>query len=205
MNKKFIIFFLISSFSYAVQGQDVVETDSINPLQVEKREANNQSQIQHTPSVSATKSVVRFGFLSYSEIIRLMPEYISAQEKLNRLQEKYEAELQRSDNEFNRKYAEFLEGQKEFPENILLKRQKELQELMEKSIQFRDETKELLANVRKEMTAPIMEKLNEAIRIIGLQHQFEYVLNTDNNTYPYINKTVGMDITSLVKSKLNIK
>lgn len=205
MNKKFIIFFLISSFSYAVQGQDVVETDSINPLQVEKREANNQSQIQHTPSVSATKSVVRFGFLSYSEIIRLMPEYISAQEKLNRLQEKYEAELQRSDNEFNRKYAEFLEGQKEFPENILLKRQKELQELMEKSIQFRDETKELLANVRKEMTAPIMEKLNEAIRIIGLQHQFEYVLNTDNNTYPYINKTVGIDITSLVKSKLNIK
>ena len=184
MNKKFIIFFLISSFSYVVQGQDVVETDSINPLQVEKREANNQSQIQHTLSVSATKSVVRFGFLSYSEIIRLMPEYISAQEKLNRLQEKYEAELQRSDNEFNRKYAEFLEGQKEFPENILLKRQKELQELMEKSIQFRDETKELLANVRKEMTAPIMEKLNEAIRIIGLQHQFEYVLNTDNNTYP---------------------
>ena len=205
MNKKFIIFFLISSFSYVVQGQDVVETDSINPLQVEKREANNQSQIQHTLSVSATKSVVRFGFLSYSEIIRLMPEYISAQEKLNRLQEKYEAELQRSDNEFNRKYAEFLEGQKEFPENILLKRQKELQELMEKSIQFRDETKELLANVRKEMTAPIMEKLNEAIRIIGLQHQFEYVLNTDNNTYPYINKTVGIDITSLVKSKLNIK
>lgn len=201
MNKKFIIFFLISAFSYALQAQDVVETDSISPLQFEKREADNQ-----LPSAStAAKPVVRFGFLSYSEVIRLMPEYISAQEKLNRLQEKYEAELQRSDKEFNRKYAEFLEGQKEFPENILLKRQKELQELMEKSIQFRDETKELLANVRKEMTAPIMEKLNEAIRIIGLQHQFEYVLNTDNNTYPYINKSVGMDITSLVKSKLNIK
>lgn len=201
MNKKFIIFFLISAFSYALQAQDVVETDSISPLQFEKREADNQ-----LPSAStAAKLVVRFGFLSYSEVIRLMPEYISAQEKLNRLQEKYEAELQRSDKEFNRKYAEFLEGQKEFPENILLKRQKELQELMEKSIQFRDETKELLANVRKEMTAPIMEKLNEAIRIIGLQHQFEYVLNTDNNTYPYINKSVGMDITSLVKSKLNIK
>ncbi len=201
MNKKFIIFFLISAFSYALQAQDVVETDSISPLQFEKREADNQS-----PSAStAAKPVVRFGFLSYSEVIRLMPEYISAQEKLNRLQEKYEAELQRSDKEFNRKYAEFLEGQKEFPENILLKRQKELQELMEKSIQFRDETKELLANVRKEMTAPIMEKLNEAIRIIGVQHQFEYVLNTDNNTYPYINKSAGMDITSLVKSKLNIK
>lgn len=201
MNKKFILFFL-AAFSFVAQAQDVVETDSITPLQVKTREADNQQPVQSVPD---TKIVVRFGFLSYSEVIRLMPEYISAQEKLNRLQEKYEAELQRSDKEFNRKYAEFLEGQKEFPENILLKRQKELHELMEKSIQFRDETNALMDNARKEMTAPIMEKLNEAIRIIGQQHQFEYVLNTDNNTYPYINKSVGMDITSLVKKKLNIK
>ena len=76
----------------------------------------------------------KFGYLSYSEVIKLMPEYVRAQEKLNLLQQRYDEELARADNEFNLKFSEFLEGQKNFPENILLKRQKELQDLMEKNL-----------------------------------------------------------------------
>lgn len=147
----------------------------------------------------------RFGYLNYSEVIRLMPEYASSQEKLNQLQEKYDAELQRSDREFNLKFAEFLEGQKEFPENILIKRQKELQDLMEKSIRFKNEVEELLETARKELTAPVVARLNEAIGQVGSEYKLDYVLNTDNNACPYINPAAGLDITEQVKAKLNIK
>lgn len=166
--------------------------------------AQQEETVQPTETTDA-RLQPKFGYLNYSEVIRLMPEYASSQEKLNQLQEKYDAELQRSDKEFNRRFAEFLEGQKEFPENILIKRQKELQDLMEKSIRFKNEVKELLEAARKELTAPVVAKLNEAIAQVGSKYNLDYVLNTDNNACPYINPAAGMDITQQVKEKLNIK
>lgn len=149
-------------------------------------------------------TVAKFGYLSYSQIIQLMPEYKSSQEKLDALQQKYDAELERADREFNLKFAEFLDGQKEFPENILIKRQKELQDLMEKSLQFKAEIKTLLEQARKELSAPVIETLNAAIQQVGVENQLDYILNTDNNSYPFINASKGKDVTNMVKVKLGI-
>lgn len=143
----------------------------------------------------------KFGYLSYSAVIRQMPEYEQSQRKLDLLQKRYDDELDRADKEFNLKFAEYLDGQKDFPENILLKRQKELQDLMEKSIKFKSEMAALLEQARKDFGAPVEEKLNAIISEVAKQLQLEYVLNTDNNTYPYISKESGVDITELVKKQ----
>ena len=156
--------------------------------------------IQQNPVVQP-----KFGYLSYTEVFKSMPEYADAQESLNILKSKYEAEIKRADEEFNKKYAEFLQDQKDFPETILMRRQKELQQLMEKSIEFKDEIKKLLNEAQQKMTEPVTTKLNTVLNTIGTQHGFEYILNTDNNTYPYINTLYGMDITQEVKNKLGIK
>ena len=106
---------LMALLPCAMQAQEVTEADTL--ITVEQDTTVSQlTQIAHN---NANGLSARFGYLSYSSVIRLMPEYVSAQKKLARLQEKYEAELQRSDKEFNRKYVEFLEGQQDFPENIL--------------------------------------------------------------------------------------
>lgn len=81
----------------------------------------------------------KFGYLNYSDVLKAMPQYAEAEENLAVLQSKYDAEIQRSEEEFTRKYAEFLQEQKDFPQNIMVKRHKELQELMEKSLAFKDE------------------------------------------------------------------
>ena len=74
----------------------------------------------------------RFGYVSYMEIVKALPEYSIVEAHIDELQAKYEAEIQRSDREFNQKYADFIEEQSQFPDNIRMKRHKELQELMEK-------------------------------------------------------------------------
>lgn len=164
------------------------------------------AQTMPLPAQQAPNSVQpKFGYLSYTEIFKAMPEYADAQESLNILRSKYEAEIKRADEEFNKKYAEFLQDQKNFPETILMRRQKELQQLMEKSIEFKDEIKQLLKEAQEKMTEPVTTKLNTVLSTIGTQHGFEYILNTDRNTYPYINTLYGMDITQEVKSKLGIK
>ena len=96
-----------------------------------------------------------------------------------------------------------MEGQKDFPENILLKRQKELQQLMDESIKFKDEAKKLLTQSETELMAPLYDRLKSVLREVGIEHNYSFILNTDNNAYPFINTTgEGEDCTGIVKAKL---
>lgn len=186
------VLLLTISSALSMQAQETEQTPEVAPA-------------AEVTTTTVKQAQPRFGYLSYAEVIRLMPEYASAQEKLDNLQAKYDAEMQRSDKEFNRKFAEFLEGQKDFPKNILVKRQKELQDLMEKSIAFKQEMKNLLAEAKTELLAPVTAALDKTIASVAASLNLEYVLNTDGNACPYVNPTAGLDITPLVKEKLNIQ
>jgi outer membrane protein len=199
--KKELLWMLLFILPLYANAQDVVlESDTIASTETIAPADTTTRIVDKVEALPIKKP--KFGYLSYSEVIRLMPEYLRSQERLNLLQKRYDEELMRADKEFNLKFAEFLDGQKDFPENILLKRQKELQDLMEKSIQFKKELKVLLEKARKEFCTPVEEKLNGIIAQIGQEIGFEYILNIDNNSYPFINKSSGMDITELVKHKL---
>lgn len=149
--------------------------------------------------------VPQFGYLSYNAIFEQMPEYRKAQEDFAALKAKYDAETLRSEDEFQRKFAEFLQGQKDFPASILQKRQAELQDLMEKSITFRKETRRLLQKAEAELQAPVAALLDQAIKAVGAELGLIFVLNTDGNSVPFIHPQVGVDITNPVLMKLGIE
>lgn len=129
-----------------------------------------------------------FGFLSYEKALKAMPEYEEAMRSLETLKATYDAELERAEKEFSKKFAEYVDGQKSFPENIMLKRQKELQMLMEQSMQFKAEAKELLTKAEADLMKPLHERLAAAIKAVGVENGYAYVLNTDANAYPYISE-----------------
>ena len=62
---------------------------------------------------------VKFGYFSFSEILNTMPDRAAADRNLADLRIKYDAEMKRAENEFNVKYEEFLEGQRDFVPSIL--------------------------------------------------------------------------------------
>ncbi len=140
--------------------------------------------------------VSRFGYLSYNEALQSMPAYGKAQAQLKELKKQYADELARSEKEFSRQYAEYVDGQKSFPDNILLKRQKELQQLLEQGLEFKEEAKRLLEKAESELMMPIHQQLKEVLTRIGTQRGYAYILNTDNNSYPFINGELGEDITA---------
>jgi len=149
--------------------------------------------------------VPQFGYISYNEVFQQMPEYQKAQEDFAALKAKYDAETTRSEDEFQRKFAEFLQGQKDFPPSILQKRQAELQELMDKSVNFRRESRKLLRQAEAELQRPVAAKLDEAIKAVGAELGLIFVLNTDGNSLPFVHPQVGVDITRPVLSKLGIE
>ncbi len=147
----------------------------------------------------------KFGYLSYKEIVKALPEYNIVVAHLDELQAKYEAEIERSDREFNQKYTDFIEEQSLFPDNIRVKRHKELQELMEKAMGFKDEVNKAMCEARREMMKPLHDKIDEAVMTVCVEGGYDYILNTDESTYVAINPKSGKNVTAKVKKALNIE
>ncbi len=156
------------------------------------------------PLLMLAQTSPRFGYLNYGEVFRLLPEYADAQKNLLELKGKYDAEAQRAETEFQQKFAEFLQGQKDFPPTILQKRQLELKDLMEKSLAFKNDVQKLLTQAEAELQAEAEKRLRQAIHDVAMERGFEFVLNTDGNTCPFINPAAGEDITVAVKEKLKL-
>jgi len=147
---------------------------------------------------------IQFGYLSYQAVMEEMPEYAQAKENLATLKAKYDAEAKRGEEEFQKKFVDYLQGQKDFPQTIMQKRQAELQALMDNGVSFRMQAQELISQAEKEMMAEVSKKLSSAILEVGVEFGYGFILNTDDNSCPYINPVVGIDITQLVRQKLGL-
>ena len=143
-----------------------------------------------------------FGYLSYEAAIQSMPEYALVQQKMKALQEQFQAETLRVEDEFNRKYEDFLDGQRDFPRTILQKRQSELQELMEKNIRFKEQGRQELAEAEREAMAPLRIRLIELLSTIGREKGFAFIYDTDTKALPFLNISFGEDINQLVQDAL---
>jgi outer membrane protein len=111
--------------------------------------------------------------------------------------------MKRAEEEFNKKYEEFLEGQHEFAVSIRNKRQSELQELMEKNMAFKQEARRLLKNAEADAMKPLHEKLKAVLAKVGQQQGLAFILNTDGDALPYVDPAQGEDVTEIVKRELS--
>ncbi len=157
------------------------------------------------PAAVVVNQTLKFGYLSYKQVLEAMDGYDETQRTIAGLRQAYEQELSRSEEMFSKQFSEYVDGQKSFPDNIRLKRQKELQQTMEQSLQFKQEAKALLEQKEEEALDQLRGRLNGVISEIGTERGYAFVLNTDNNSYPFVNGGLGDDITSEVLNRLNMK
>ena len=150
----------------------------------------------------AQENTLRFGYISYQEALKAMPEYNTSLQEIEALKGKYAEELKRVEDEFNVKYEDFLNKQKDFAPSILRKRQAELQDLIKKNVAFKEESQRLLKQAEQEANAVLRTKLNTILTQLGVEHGLAFVLNTDNDAAPYVNKLLGEDLLPFVKEAL---
>ena len=142
---------------------------------------------------------LKYGYFSFSEALKAMPAYAVAERNMADLRAKYAEEGKRVEDEFNKKYELFLDGQRDFAPSILQKRQAELQEMMEKNVAFKTESQRLLAQAEADSKASLKVRLRAIVARIGADRGYAFILNTDNDAVPYVNNAVGEDINALVK------
>ena len=91
---------------------------------------------------------LKFGHINAQEIITVMPEFTKAQNDIQNLEKQLTAELQRTQEEFNKKYQEFQQAiaKDSLPANIAERRQKELQDMMQRQEQFQQDAQQQMAS-----------------------------------------------------------
>lgn len=155
-----------------------------------------------TALAATAQSTVKYGLLSCDSLLHGMPAYVDAQNKMAALRQKYENEAQYNERSFRRQFAEFLQGQKDFPQNILLKRQRDLQDAVERGLAFRHAADSILTRAEADLLAPVRAKLQEAIRAVGMERGYECIVNTDEPVLPFVHPSLCEDATPYVVAKL---
>ncbi|HCD77493.1 MAG TPA: hypothetical protein DEQ27_03965 [Prevotella sp.] len=150
----------------------------------------------------ANAQELKFAYFSYDAALKSMPDYGLALVNVDKLRTQYDNEIKRAENEFNAKYEDFLENQRSLAPAILDKRQAELQEMLQMNLKFKEEAKRLLKQAEDDAYTPLKNKLNAAVKKIGAERGYAFILNTDNNACPYVDSTKGDDISVLIEDAL---
>ena len=143
-------------------------------------------------------SQVTYGYYKHSELIKQLPQYAQAESDYNELLTRCNEEIDRNENELNRIYVSFLEGRSKFPEPIMRKRQKELQEMVDKSIVFRNQIKEWLGDARDSLFAPIETIIKDAVNKVCMHNNFAFIIDIDEAGFVAVNPALGFDVTEAV-------
>lgn len=155
-------------------------------------------------TLSASAQDFKFAYFSYDAALKAMAEYGQALSNVDKLRTQYDNEIMRAEKEFNAKYEDFLENQRTMAPAILDKRQAELQELLQKNLKFKEEAKRLLQQAENDAYAPLKAKLNAAIKKIGAERGYAFILNTDGDACPYVDPAQGEDAAIFVKELLGM-
>ena len=153
---------------------------------------------EETSNFKLQTSNITIGFLSYDSALVSMPEYAIAQKNIADTRQAYDAEMQRVEKEFNEKYEEFLENRKDYPRTILLKRQNELQDLLQQNITFKNKSRRELQQIERQILAPLRIRLNETIATIAREKGLSLVVNTDADACPFIEPMISVDLNAEV-------
>ena len=150
---------------------------------------------------------LKFGHINAQEIITVMPEFTKAQNDIQTLEKQLTAELQRTQEEFNKKYQEFQQAiaKDSLPPNIAERRQKELQDMMQRQEQFQQDAQQQMAKAQNDAMAPIYQKLDYAIKAVGAAEGVIYIFDLARTSIPYVNESQSINLTSKVKANLGIK
>ncbi len=156
------------------------------------------------PLVMAAQA--RIGIVNSKQLFDLMPEKVAAEAKLKTLSDRYHAEYELLQSEFDKKYADYqtVAADASMPETIKERRVHELQESDKKMRDFERRAADDIAAQRLALTQPITDKIQAAIRQAGELAALDVVFDTAVTPVAYTGPST-VDITPMVKKLMGLE
>jgi outer membrane protein len=153
---------------------------------------------------AAWAQTFKFGHINGQEVIALMPERDSAQEKFMAYAKDVEEMLENMQVEYNNKLNTYQKSAKTWSDAIREQKEKELQELGQRIQEFQVSAQQDLQKQQGDLLRPVIEKANTAIKKVAAEGGFTYIFDISNSAVSYWNPDQSIDIMPLVRKELNI-
>ena len=155
-----------------------------------------------SPFVASAQQRAKFGHIDYGEIIKIMPGIDTVQKVITDMQAELQATGEEMAKEFQKKQEEYQQLANTGTSPAILKIKEDELTNMYKRIQDFSQSAEMdLQSKQMELLKPFQEKILNAIKEVGKEHNFTYIFDTSTLTY----YEQGEDISAKVKQKLGIK
>ncbi|MCI5980746.1 MAG: OmpH family outer membrane protein [Sodaliphilus pleomorphus] len=137
-------------------------------------------------------------------VYNAMPEKMEAEAQLKAVSQQYKAEYESVQKEFNQKYADYQALDPSTPSTIKERRMQEIQESDKKIQAFLKQADADLAKREQELNAPIKAKIAQAIKTVGSEEGYTYIIDSSKGTIVYAGAD-AVDVTAKVKAKLGLQ
>lgn len=145
---------------------------------------------------------VKIAFVNTQEVFMDMPEVSTMEKQMADLNEKYKIELKQMQDEYTKKYSDFVAQQDSLTENIKLRRMQEVQDLQGRMDNFVQVAQQDVQKKQQELLQPLQQKMMDAIKAVGAEKGYTYIIDPQVLLYTGSN---AIDATSFVRAKLGLK
>ena len=143
--------------------------------------------------LGAIAQEVKIAFVKTQEVFMAMPEVSGMEKQMADLNEKYRVELKQMQDEYQKKYSDFVAQQDSLTENIKLRRMQEIQDIQERMDNF--------VQVAQQDVQKKQQELHEAIQKVGEEKGYTYIIDPAALLYTGTN---AVDATPFVRTKLGL-
>ena len=143
----------------------------------------------------------KIAIVNPQEVIQAMPECATMQKQMADMEAKYKNEMQVMQDEYNKKYSDFVAQQDSLTENMKMRRMQELQDMEQRTQNFIQISQQDFQKKQGELFTPIQDKLKNAIKAVGDEKGYTYILDPQIVLYQ---GNTAVDATQFVKAKLGI-
>ena len=132
-----------------------------------------------------------------NELISKMPAMLDAQKQLEKLSATYDAEYKTMAEEYQNKIKKYDQEAATAGDAVNATRQTEVQDLVKRITDYRDNAQKELQKKEADMVKPLMDKIKASIAKVGKAKGYQYVLNVAD-----LLLSDGPDLTADVKKDL---
>jgi outer membrane protein len=154
--------------------------------------------------LGAIAQEVKIAYVNIQELFLAMPEVSTIEKKVADLNEEYTKELKQMEDEYTKKYSDFVNLQDSLTENIKLKRMQEIEQMRTRMENFIPIAKSDIEKKQAEWYQPVQDKIKNAIKAVGDEKSYTYIVSMEPALFLYTGNN-AVDATPFVRAKLGLQ
>jgi outer membrane protein len=149
---------------------------------------------------------IKFGHINSDELIQALPEFDSANVKLEKYRKDLINALELMTVELNNKSDVYNKESKNYTDIVKQTKEQELVDMNKRIQEFQSNAQQQLQQKQGELFQPIMAKVDKAIKEVGKENGFVYIFSIgQGSSLLFFDETKSTNIMPLAKAKLGLK